>query len=489
MSPATSPAPSPAPPAPEREPFEARLDASDAALPLDGTHAVVTVQLANMSSVVDGYVIEAVEPPEWLGFSAGQTELLPGTQGTVSVEVRIASAALVPAQQADFALRVRNTTGRTKIRDLAFRVTVPPRRAPLEVRAEPQVVRVQDSAETTCMVVVGNPRGNTWTPVHLSAVDPEHVVSSAWASPSLQVPPGGQARSQLRLSAPPPPPGAEVSRTVTITADDGHERASTTVTLVQTTSRDAIEQVALRLDPSVLRLGDRRRGSVTALVDNRRGTRPATVSLHGDDPENTLRISVAPRTLQVAPGATASARVSVEASRTPPGTEVTRPFTVVASDGRTDTHAQGSVVQLASSNRGLLRVGLIVLGAFLVFVGTLMPFNSATGLTLAGTNAEEVVTTLDEYDSDWNLDPSMAEPFSVLTIGLVLWVLAGLMLFGLTSRTGRLTRVTALVAAVLVVGALVGLLIVDDAAGVGSGVVVLLLGCASAYAGGLLSRR
>ena len=76
----------------------------------------------------------------------------------------------------------------------------------------------------------------------------------------------------MRFEAPTPGPGAEVSRTITVTAADGQRRATTTLTLVQATSRAAVELLVVTLEPSVLRLGGARRGRMTATLDNRRGT-------------------------------------------------------------------------------------------------------------------------------------------------------------------------------------------------------------------------
>ncbi|WP_160049857.1 hypothetical protein, partial [Raoultella sp. 18112] len=66
----------------------------------------------------------------------------------------------------------------------------------------------------------------------------------------------------------------------------------------------------------------------------------------------------------------------------------------------------------------------------------------------------------------------------------VLMVLAGLMAFGLTGASGRLTRLSALLAAVVLVAAAV----VFRDFGLGPGVIVIGLGCVLGYIGGLLRR-
>ena len=93
-----------------------------------------------------------------------------------------------------------------------------------------------------------------------------------------------------------------MSRTITITATDGKRSTEATVTFTQSTPRAAIERAGLRLDPSVLRLGGRQRGQLTAVVDNRSGSAPVKLSLRGDDPENRLRFAISPATVAVGPG-------------------------------------------------------------------------------------------------------------------------------------------------------------------------------------------
>jgi len=469
---------------PPPDPFEAGVQEADLTLAVDGAPATVTVNIANTSAVVDGYVVEALDAPPWLAVSPGQLELLPGAQGVVAAGLRIASASLVPAQQLPVWLRVRNTTGRLAFRDIPVRVTVPVVDAPVEVRAEPRLLRAHDLSPAVCTVVVDNSRSNRWANVLLSAGDAEHVVRATWVSPQLQVPPGEQARTEVRFLAPPPGPGGEVSRTITVTAGDGRLSATTNVTLVQTASQAAIELLALWLDPTVLRLGGRRSGTVTAMVDNRRGAQPVVVSLRGDDPENSLVFTFSPATVRVEPGTVGYVRVTVRAPRALPGREVTRPLTIVASDGRTDTRVDGSVIQLASSRRGLARVLLTVLGGLSMVLGALLPFRSGSEESAVDLTAARVADAIDAG----TLDAGGFE--DAVSIGLALMVLAGLMVFGLTGRSGRLTRLSALLGAAVVIGSFVGLAsLVEDGISPASGTVLALVGCVVGYVGGLLGRR
>jgi len=473
----------------ERDPFEAGVVVADATVPLDGTPATVIVNVANTSTIVDTYVVDALDAPPWLEVRPGRTELLPSTAGTVVAGLRIVSPTLVAAQQLPLLLRVRNTAGRSAYRDLSVRVTVPTVDAPLELRAEPRLVRVRDLSPGVCRVVVDNSRSNRWVQVRLSASDHEQVVRATWASRQLQVPPGGRAETEVRLDAPPPDPGGEVSRTITITASDAGRRTETTVTLTQSASRSAIELVALRLDPSVLRLGGRHRGHLAAVVDNRRGVGPVRLSLRGYEPENSVRFAFSPATLQVQSGQEASSLVTVTAPRTPPGREVTRRLTIVASDGRADIRADGSVIQLASSRRGLARVILTVLGGLAMILGALLPFVTGDGRSAAELTAAKIAVELNEWRPNLHLVLDAGGLEKVVSLGLGLIVLGGLVIFGLTGRSGRLTRMAALLGAAVVVVSFVAVARLVDGSGPAPGAVLALAGCVAAYVGGLLARR
>ena len=460
-------------------------------MPLDGAPVTVTVNVSNTSGVVDGYVVEGLNAPPWLEVRPGTTELLPSTSGTVTAELRIVSSTLVPAQKLVLLVRLRNTTGRFAYRDMAVRVTVPVVEAPFQVRAEPQLIRARDHSEGVCTVVVENPRSNRWARVRLSATDPEQAVRTTWRLPQLDVPPGGEARTDVRFEAPPPHPGGEVSRTITITAVEGQQRAETTVTLTQSAAREAIELLSLRLDPTVLRLGGRHRGQMTAIVDNRGGATPVSLVLRGQDPENSLGFAFSPATVQVPAGQQAAVRVTVTAPRTPPGQEVTRPLTIVASDGRSDSRVDGSVIQLSSSRRGLARLLLTVLGGLAMILGSLLEFVADSGNSAAGLTAEEVSKEVDashpEFGIPNDLDAMGVE--NVLSVGMVLIILGGLVIFGLTGRSGRLTRVAALLGAVVVVATFVGSATLAGGSGPAVGAVLVFAGCVAGYLGGFLARR
>ena len=255
----------------------------------------------------------------------------------------------------------------------------------LGVRLEPTVVRVQDADNASVQVVLDNRQGRTGIRLFLECSDPERAVRGTFTPPVVDLAAGQISIATLRLDAWRPPYGQELTRPFTVTAGDGHQSVSASGSLVQASSRSAMEVLAVRLDPSVLRLANHRRGRMTAVVDNRQGAQPVRVSLRGDDPENSLHFAFSPPVLDVAPGSQAAAAVTVNAPRVPGGREVSRPFAIVAGDGRSEVQAQGSLMQSASDPRPAWRVLLTLLGGLLLIMGAFLPWwdgNSTRGIDI-----------------------------------------------------------------------------------------------------------
>ena len=219
--------------------FRASTDNPDVTVPVDGTPVRVPVDISNTSTIVDGYAVEAMNAPAWLEVVATRVELLPGTQERVHAQLRVNSRTLVPAQRVRLSLRVRNTTGSLGAQDIPLEVVVPALSVPVELRAEPTLLRTRDLAAALCTIVVDNSRGNTWALVRMSASDPEDIVDATWSLTTVQVAPGEEARTEVQFAAPPPDPGGEVSRTITVAAQGDGWTATTTVTLVQVASAGA----------------------------------------------------------------------------------------------------------------------------------------------------------------------------------------------------------------------------------------------------------
>lgn len=370
--------------------------------------------------------------------------------------------------------------------------------ATLAVRTDPSVVRVADADTATSQVVLDNRRGRTGVRVVLSGADPERSIRFTFSPPTVDVPPGQAVAVALRMDAWRPQPGQEVTRPFTVSASDGDAVVEASGTWVQATSRSAMETLGVQLDPAVLRLGTRRHGGVAAVIDNRRGAQPVRVGLRGDDPENSLAFSFSPDVLDVAPGGLARTTVTIKAPGAAGGQEISRPFTVTASDGQSEVGAAGTLVQAAPERRPVARVLFTLLGALAMMLGGFLPFWGGRRETAADVNADVVLRffadlRLAAATRNAVLDRLIGQAAQVGSLALILIVLAVLAAFGLTGRSGRLTRLAAMLGLVLVVLVFVGFAVGGVNGGLGEapglGALLLAVGCICAYVGGLLVRR
>jgi hypothetical protein len=265
----------------------------------------------------------------------------------------------------------------------------------------------------------------------LNGGDPERAIGFTFSPPALDLGPGQIQAVSLRLDSWRPPPGQELTRQFTVTASDGYTSVDASGTLAQASSRAAIELLGVRLDPSVLRLSGRR-GVLRAMIDNRNGAQPIRVALRGDDPENIVRFAFVPSILDVPPGQVASSNVTITAPRAPAGQQVTRPFAVLASDGRSEVQAEGSLIQSSAERRPLARVLLTLFGALLMIIGAFSPWRAVS-------EQRGVDLTVDTFAQAFGFSLNLMGAEFLISVGLAILVLAALMIFGLTGRSGRLT--------------------------------------------------
>ena len=203
----------------------------------------------------------------------------------------------------------------------------------LGLRIEPSLVRVTDADSATVQITLDNQRGSALRIV-LDGHDPDGAIQFTFSPPMVDLSAGQVTAVFLRLYCLRPPPGQELTHQFTVTASDGNVTVDGSGSLVQVSSRAAIELLTVHVNPSVLRLKNRRRGYVRAVLDNRDGAQGLRVTMRGDDPENVMRFAFTADTLQIPPGQMATTKVNITVSPAPSGQEVTRPFNIVASDGR-----------------------------------------------------------------------------------------------------------------------------------------------------------
>ena len=243
---------------------------------------------------------------------------------------------------------------------------------------------MQDADGAIVQVVVDNRRGQSGLRLFLEGRDAERAIGFTFTPPVVDVGPGQRQSVNVRLDSWRPAPGQEWTRQFTITASDGRMSVEGSGSLFQASSRAAIELLGIRLEPSVLRLANRRRGMLRATVDNRNGAQPVRVSLRGDDPESIIRFIFKPGVLDVPPGRVAATAVTLTTPRPRGGLELTRPFRITASDGRTSVEGSGSLLQASPRARRWWRWLIIVLGIILLILGAsiLDPISLTLGIIL-----------------------------------------------------------------------------------------------------------
>jgi hypothetical protein len=243
-----------------------------------------------------------------------------------------------------------------------------------------------------------------------------------------------------------------------------------------------MELLTINLEPSVLRLSTRRRGQLRAVIDNRNGAQPLRVAMRGDDPENIIRFAFAPTMLDIPPGQVATTRVTVTAPWAPAGQQVTRPFRIVASDGRSEAPAQGSLIQSSAERRPVARLLLTLFGALAMILGVLLPWRAVS-------NQRGVDLTVDTFARVFGFSLNVGGAESLFSVGLAILALAMLMIFGLAGRSGRLSRLSAQLAALLLIGTFVAIAVSGGDIGPGRGAILVLAGCVAGYIGGLFAQR
>jgi hypothetical protein len=422
-------------------------------------------------------------------FSPPSLDVFAGEIGRA--RVRLDAPLPEPGQEATRQIVVVAADGPREIESAGsfVQVTSPkPVETPVGIRIEPSLIRARDTPSGQFQVIVDNRQGIRPRRVTLSGTDPERSIGFSFWPPVVDVAAGQVARSQVRIDAYPPEPGKDATRQFSVAASDGAKEVETDGTFIQSTSPPPPDEpMTIRLEPSVLRTRNRRNASATVVADNRGGSRPRRVQFRGHDPERAVRFSFNPPVLDLAPGQSGAVRVEISAPRPDGGEEVTRPFTVAATDGSKETEATGSFVQESSDWRPVWRAILTVLGAVLMIVGVFIPWSA--GPTLRG--IDFTVNRVDQLSDQFELIqlPDIAnQPFA--SAGAAIIVLAIVAIIGLFGPKGRLTRWAAAIGAVVAAGFLVSVAINTLLiARVDVGSFVVLVGCACAFIGGYLAPR
>jgi hypothetical protein len=128
------------------------------------------------------------------------------------------------------------------------------------------------------------------------------------------------------------------------------------------------------------------------------------------------------------------------------------------------------------------RLLLTLFGALAMILGALLPWWAVSGQRGVDLNVDSFAQAF-----RFNVDLRGAE--SSISVGLVIMALAILMIFGLTGRSGWLSRIAGLLGAMLVIGTFVAVAVAGGDIMPARGAIVALAGCIAGYIGGLLVKR
>ena len=242
--------------------------------------------------------------------------------------------------------------------------------------------------------------------------------------------------------------------------------------------------------------------TVQVILDNRRGHSGVHIFLDGSDPERAIRFTFSLPVVDLGPGQEVEVFLRLDAWRPPPGQELTRQFTVTASDGYTTVDASGSFAGVITRDRSAHRapVGDSGSGQSHPVLGRTPATGSAAadalrragddlGVILPWGNQRGVDLTVNTLAQALGFSLNLRGAEFVISVGLAIVALAMLMIFGLASRSGRLSRLSAVIAALLLVGTFVAIAVAGRDIGPGRGAILVLAGCIAGYVGGLLARR
>ncbi|GCD20344.1 hypothetical protein CTKZ_19060 [Cellulomonas algicola] len=400
--------------------------------------------------------------------------------GTADVRVRFSAPAPDPGREATRRLTLSASDDDGPV---STSVTVVQRTAaeeepePFTVRLEPSHLHVVGTETGAFDVIVDNRAEDDGLAVDVTGRDPQRLVAFSFGHDRFVVPGGRATRVHALLRTSAPAPGTSASRPFSVVVSDGRREVEATGVLDVSAPADPITTARLQVSPATLST-EARRGAFAVDVDNRAGTSPLTVRLAARDELGQARFTFSQDQLTVAPGQVARVQLSFDAPLPDGGTQRSRAVTVVASDAAGSVEGAATLTQTARDWRPVAKRWLVWLGALAMIAGALLPWLDGQVVDL------ELVVT--EASTGNEVAISIA---AAVAATLLVALLALIMLLGLTG-TGKQIRRSAILAALLGIGALVAQLQfpVDDAFVVTNGVPLILVGAVLGFIGGVFAR-
>ena len=406
---------------------------------------------------------------------------------TLSVDVLFETPPLDYGRQVPRTLKVTAIGDQARIETLVNVIqerSQAPADCPVQLRLERTVTRIRDTTSAEITVIVDNRRGSRDRRLVFSGRDPEALVRFSFSQPNLYVRAGEQARIQVSVQAPLPPAGEEVQRPICVLCNDGSDDSEATGALVQSSSASPMTTAQLRLEPEHVVVRNRRHGRMRVTVDNSRGALDLNAWLSGTDPEGKLRFAFKPPRLNIPAGGVGVAALRVCGALPDAGKTIDRDITIRAGDGTGSVEARGKFTQSMSEILPMIRLAATLIGGLLVILGAIRPWFLGGPSYDIGylTRLQSLVhnTALPQRDI-WM---SISQP----SIRAIILALAGIMLLGILSASGKYT-----IAAGALAGAVVVLYIVFatnklTSHGPAYGVVVVVVGAVLGILGGFCAR-
>lgn len=394
---------------------------------------------------------------------------------SATVDVRFVLPALDEGERCSRQLKVTATEG-----DDSSDVTVTVNQEqsatlPLKLRLDPGKLRVEDCPIADVTLVIDNREGKRDRTLRLEGRDAESAVRFAFPSPEVSIAAGKTTTLRFSVQAKQPPAGEQAVRDFTVVAAEGTRESEVAGTFVQVTSEPPIKVAGLALIPETLRQRDRTHGTYQVAIENTDKSQWLQANLFAWDQERAMRFALSPDRVDIAPGQTVGAWLSVSAPRPARGKEQARTFQVEASDGSDSVTATGTFVQTASNWIPILRTVLILIGGIIVVAGAFTPW------------------MLDRPDYYITELPKMAQATDIVektqpAVRAGILLVAVMMMIGAIGKGGK----TAVSAAVLIITALVGYFIyLTSQVGTGGpmyGAYLVVAGAVLGFIGGLLAR-
>ncbi|KWX22821.1 hypothetical protein AFM11_17950 [Mycolicibacterium wolinskyi] len=437
------------------------------------------------------YSLTGTDPESVVRFNFRQTTVEVPPRRFMFVDVRFDAPPIDYGQQAPRSLKLTAASDQGIVETIVNVVqerSQAPADSPVRLRLERTVTRIRDATSAEIAILVDNRRGSKDRRLVFAGRDPEGVVRFSFSQPQLYVRAGEQARILASVRAPLPHPGEEAERPIVVLCNDGTDESEATGSLVQSASTSPITTAQLRLEPEHVSVRNRRRGRFRVTLDNTKGALPLSAWLSGTDPEAALRFTFTPSRLDVPPGSIATAALRLWGNLPGAGKEVSREFTVRAEDGTGAVEDQGRFTQSMSEILPLIRLAATLLGGLIMVLGAFRPW------FLSGRNyaASELGRLQDIFDDKGQIAPTTIETWMMVsqpvTRALIL-VLAGVMLLGILSASGRYTIVSGFLAGALTVLYVAFAMSRLESGGPAYGVPLVVVGAIIGIIGGFCIKR